>query len=289
MWTMWGNSSRDLYMVGFNDVIYHYDGQAWQTQWLSIGPGMPITHSGDYFGVYGFGPSNVFAVGGTSYGVGHDSSLVIHFDGSRWAEQVVEGGRDLLTVWGSGPHDVWTGGHAGSLFHYDGVSWRRAAIDANIDVKEIRGVGPNDIYFLGIRYYSSDYTTNLNLIGHYDGNRWSVIDSMNYAGPKFGASRLGIVGTTLYSVGYFGIYSFRNGQWMQEVQTPRGLAGMCASGPRNAYAVGSDMYHFDGATWSQVTDLHFENRVMQAVWCNENEVFCFVPLYPAGNAVIHGK
>jgi hypothetical protein len=289
MWAMWGNSSRDLYIVGFNNLILHFDGQLWHSEWLSVGPGMPISNLGDFSAVYGFGPSNVFAVGGTYWAAEHDSSFIVHYDGSRWVEQFAAGGRDLWTIWGYSANDVWTGGHAGTLFHYDGIGWSRVPIDANLDIKDIVGFKANDVYYLGTRINSTDYRFNYRIIGHFDGSKWSIVDSMDYAGSKFGDSRLGIVGSTLYTVGYYGIYSLRNGKWQQELITSRSLSAIHASGPNNAYAVGIDMFHFDGVSWSQITNIHFEVYAMRSAWCSETDIFSLSPLNHIGTAVVHGR
>ncbi len=293
MWAMWGTSSTNVYMVGFSNAIVRYDGQSWKSVPMAVGPGSPITHLGDYFGIYGFGPNDVLAVGGWG-GFGMDSSLIIHYDGYRWVEQSAPGGRELLTVWGSGSHDVWVGGHAGSLFHYDGVKWAKVPIDSNLDIKDIKGLASDDVYFLGTRIIDQvDYTRNYRVIFHYDGTVWTAIDSMQISvfSTGFGDARLGTIGRTLYSVGYDGIYARRDGKWQKELYVPPGgLSCLYASSASNAFTVGIAMYHFDGQAWRQVENTSFEGATLSSVWCTDYAVFSMGEVsVPIKTLIVHGR
>ncbi len=66
---VWGSSSSDVFAVGTNGAIVHYNGSTWSP--------MSITTSHDLFGVWGSSASDVFAVwsGGT----------ILHYDGSAWS------------------------------------------------------------------------------------------------------------------------------------------------------------------------------------------------------------
>lgn len=57
---IWGSSKNDVFAVGFNGTILHYDGSNWSRMWLG-GPGNGFMI--DLKGVWGSSGSDVFAVG----------------------------------------------------------------------------------------------------------------------------------------------------------------------------------------------------------------------------------
>lgn len=76
----------------------------------------------------------------------------------------------LLSVWGSGPHDVWVaGGQAdrGLLLHSDGARWEVVDVAADHLLWWVYGVGKDEIYAVG----------DGGLILHFDGDAWARIPS----------------------------------------------------------------------------------------------------------------
>src|SRR5260370_592420 len=71
----------------------------------------------DLAGVWGSGPSDVWAVGGIG-----TISTILHWDGSAWTS-IPSGTTDrFLGVWGSGASDVWAVGAGGTIRHWDGCT-----------------------------------------------------------------------------------------------------------------------------------------------------------------------
>src|SRR5215471_10300124 len=68
---VWGSSGRDVFAVGDNGTIRHYDGNTWSLQ--TSGTNSTLE------GVWGSSSSDVFAVGW--------SSTVLHYNGSAWTVQ----------------------------------------------------------------------------------------------------------------------------------------------------------------------------------------------------------
>ncbi len=64
----------------------------------------------DLFGVWGSGPSDVWAVGW--------GGTILRWDGRAWARVSSGATVDLLGVWGSGPSDVWAVGEGGTILRY---------------------------------------------------------------------------------------------------------------------------------------------------------------------------
>ncbi len=68
--------------------------------------------------VFGFSADDVWAVG--------DAATVIHWDGTTWTKLTTPFDSEsvkpkLLSIWGSGPKDVWIGGR-GTMLHFEGVA-----------------------------------------------------------------------------------------------------------------------------------------------------------------------
>ena len=97
---IWGSSPEDVFAVegawfyGWAGRILHYDGTEWEE--------MDIPTTADLYGIWGFGPDDVYAVGwwGT----------ILHYDGEQWTQ--MDSGTDihLWDVWGASPDSVWAVG-----------------------------------------------------------------------------------------------------------------------------------------------------------------------------------
>jgi hypothetical protein len=104
---IWGSCARDIFAVGDNGTVLHYDGSTWShmisgtTEWLNA--------------IWGNSPTDVFAVGG--------SGVILHYDGSIWSETDLGTKEGYLSVWGTSGMDVFVGGNCGSILHYDGNAW----------------------------------------------------------------------------------------------------------------------------------------------------------------------
>ena len=114
---VWGSGPDDVFTVGGTDVqgeAYHFDGTSWSTMTVPVGKKLLIW-------VFGFGPSDVYAVG--------LGGAVLHYDGNaslEWTAQDSGVDVNLWGIWGSSPSDMWmVGGDAFGgdplILHYDGV------------------------------------------------------------------------------------------------------------------------------------------------------------------------
>lgn len=87
-----------------------------------------------------------------------------------WALEHEESSGVVVSVWGSGPSDVWAaGGQAdrGLILHNAGHGWVPVEVDAGSLIWNIYGTAPDNIYAVGER----------GLILHYDGAVWSRVPS----------------------------------------------------------------------------------------------------------------
>ena len=65
-------------------------------------------------GLWVGGPNDVWTAGG-------DPNQVLHFDGTRWSDLTPAADDQLLTVWGTGPSNMFLGGRSGNVFHSNGL------------------------------------------------------------------------------------------------------------------------------------------------------------------------
>ena len=67
----------------------------------------------------------------------------------------------LLTVFGTGPEDVWVAGEEGALARFDGRDWRAFSTPVTAPLRGLHGTGPSDVWAVG------EHT-----ILHFDGEAW---------------------------------------------------------------------------------------------------------------------
>ncbi len=80
-------SSSDVFAVGINGTIVHYNGSAWKST--------DNVTTNYLYGVWGSSSSDVFAVGG--------SGTILHYDGTTWSAMTSGTTSYLHGVWGSSP------------------------------------------------------------------------------------------------------------------------------------------------------------------------------------------
>lgn len=238
-----GTGASDIYAVGQEGVVLHYDGQEWLRE-----------HSGtdrDLYAVWCSDTGRVFAVG---YDV-----ITTRTHGS-WAVESSVDDHWLRAVWGLADDDVYAGGMSGIILHYDGETWTPMETPTTSTIRGIWGSGPDDIFAV-TRAYDGE-------VLHYDGQTWSIQD-------KFTDNPLWSVWGTgpdnVYTVGWDGgaIYHYDGETWHVEHQPWDATAhAVHGTGPDNVYVGGyqGGFWHFDGTGWSQIETALFEQHTPD-IWC----------------------
>lgn len=104
LWSGTG-AAAEAYAVG-PGVILHHD----NTGWSVVDPGLPAgpaVAAGTLTGVYGSGPTDVWAVG--------QKGLIVHYDGKSWSLPDSGTKDDLQAVWESQGGEVWAVGDSGTV------------------------------------------------------------------------------------------------------------------------------------------------------------------------------
>ncbi len=125
LWGVWGAAPNDVWAVGGRGsvdsipTLLHYNGAVWES--------VPTPEFGRpgvtaLFKVWGTSASNVYAVG--------RRGVILHFDGTEWAEEASGTGDDLIALWGTGPDEIVVVGGRGNgrLVVWDGSAWETESL-----------------------------------------------------------------------------------------------------------------------------------------------------------------
>ncbi len=228
--SIWALSGSDIWAVGTNATVLHYDGKAWTATPTA---NLPVPSTTILKGVWGSGPSDVWAVG--------TAGKILHYDGTTWTASSSGASHDLEAISGISKDHVWTVGRAVSptsqaeFWHWGGSQWSQinppgqgdlyavAAVDANFVIGG-GGVGTSPILWVwnGVNMfqnYSSEVPlpvwglwaaskTRVIAVGpaaqlvQFDGATWKLID-IGYT--SYDLYSVGSDGTTTFMVGTNGL------------------------------------------------------------------------------------
>jgi hypothetical protein len=265
LYGIWGTSATNVFAVGYNGTILHYNG----TSWNAMNSGTTLS----LYGIYGFSPTDVFIAGDdvailryngsawnkmtTSHpnflpnfnalwgatnadvwavGTGY---LRMRYNGSTWSGSTNIISNNLRGVWGSSSTNVYTVGDFGTVYRYNGTSWS-ADIDVTgindlwLDFRDIWGVSANEIFLVG------DYDPN----GTGDGDNSGAV--LKYTGTQ---------------------WSFF---WKDSIPELRGIWGSSAN---DFFVVGlkGSIAHFDGTKFTKMNSGTTQNLLR--VWGTATDVF----------------
>jgi hypothetical protein len=173
---LWGFGPNDVWTIrrgSTGQIPYHWDGQAWTARPIPpvTIPGVSSTPSMSVIGVWGSGPSDVWAFGSLSYPSPDSTptytfSVVVaafmHWNGQTWTftgdpQDPQLTGHSLLTGWGTSSTNAWavgepTQGNGTDLWHFDGTAWSivdSATPGLQTSLGAVWGSGPNDVWASG--------------------------------------------------------------------------------------------------------------------------------------------
>lgn len=265
--SVWGSDADNIYAVGDNGTISHFDGSNWNTH-------NPVT--AQLNDVWGSGPGAVYAVGGESNS--SSSHIVMFFDGTNWQEIDVGADQRLLSVFGTSDSNVYIGGWNGRLYHYDGSVWNSANFGTNRHVYGLWGLAPDNIFGVGskgtIRRFNG--STWLHMSVPFEANQYDIFDVWGSD-----ANNVYAVGGVYQNSQYQAIMLHYDGVSWSTVFETTGykLQSISGTAANNIYAASVDgtpeLYHFDGTSWSPVT-MPIEKKHAFGLWFDESANGVFV-------------
>jgi cysteine-rich repeat protein len=303
--SVWGAAANDVFAVGYPGTILHFDGTAWTQQtapdpereyasvWGTSGDNVFAAHatgidhfdgtrwralaspSGRFDGIWGSGPSDIFAVG--------EAGNVVYFDGATWStmDQTATTA-DLFSVSGNGPSDVYASGDRGTIIHYDGAHWAPVSTPTGQAIPSVWSAAANDVFaitsldilhfgqsgptlhdmpagtseaLLAVWITAPDDVTAVGAGGaivHYDGTAWTQQASL--ADEDF-SGVWGADATHKWATGfrYGAMYQFDGTNWSETaIPTNTPLTAIWGRSATDVYAVGEQgvILHFDGTSWT---------------------------------------
>jgi hypothetical protein len=192
----WGTSSNDMFFVGKNGSISHFDGTTF-TKMTS-----PTTR--DLRSVWGTSHNDVWACG---YNTSNGETVLLHYDGNSWTEDEVSVTKGVYAT--GGFNSVWTCDSAGHKF----VTTSGALLIRKTDSNPWRsdsGLVPNGLgggEFIGIAPKGNTANDFMvygpwGFLAHWNGKTWKKYEELyNYSLPTYFTSAFHMEGNTACVVG----------------------------------------------------------------------------------------
>ncbi len=156
----YGFAADDVFVVGNEGTILHWDGSAFTVESSST--------TQNLWGVWGASSDDVWAVGGNGRQEG-DLTLLRRQNGvwSHVALPELERPRvnALFKVWGTSANNVYAVGQRGTVVHFDGTEWTEELVGTSEDLIALWGTGADRIAIVGGR--------NNGQIVTWDGSNWN--------------------------------------------------------------------------------------------------------------------
>ena len=191
---MWGTDTKNLYAVGGQGTLVHWDGGGWSVQaaftkedlkavhgsskddvwavgnagavgqfnglgWKTVPTvGTQVNYSGVYAAAVAGGPSDVWAA--SQQGLyRRGANGMAKFNPSPFG--------NFLSIHGSGASHIWAVGMTGVVAFWNGSVWKAQSSGTSIALRSVWAAGPNSAYAVGEK----------GQIIHWDGNAWKPMGS----------------------------------------------------------------------------------------------------------------
>ena len=130
-----------------------------------------------------------------------DKGLILHYDGRAWAPSPSGTEENLTGIVGTGPANVYASGEKGGIYHWDGKEWRQVADTPDTALVHMWASGPDDVWAVGI-----DNADEVGTMRHWNGAKWES-QEISGAGSLWGIGGTGpkdvwMVGTSTKGDGY---------------------------------------------------------------------------------------
>jgi len=227
LYDLWGDGWTNVYGVGTDGTVVHFNGYSWQIQqspggntlrsidgadgliWAVGDEGEVVRFNGSIWekieypkiknltGVWTSAATNVVVVG---------EYVIEVWDGSQWTTMPGSTAHKFNAVWGVNSQNVWAVADLGKIVRYENGSWTSQVSPTGHTLRDIWGTGPADVWAVG------DGGTVI----HFDGIEWTVKESgvLNTLKAVYGMSE-----NDVYIVGNKGVLLHYDGvEFINETQ-----------------------------------------------------------------------
>ena len=156
---IWGTSSQDMYFVGTNGSITHYDGQSWQR--LESGTDIDIV---DIWGSQNVENNKyeILAAASTNFHIEKERHI-LRIDGNTVSFEPDSGlAINLSTIWFKAGKTYYAAGDGLYIRENNELTWKKETDQLGYYKSEVRGININDVFVTG----------SFGLLSHYNGNNW---------------------------------------------------------------------------------------------------------------------
>jgi hypothetical protein len=260
------SSATDAWAVGhLGDSLARTLVERWNgSVWRRVASPNPGRVTNNLSAVVAIAPDDVWAVG--VFGT-RRTALVLHWDGSEWHRQQLPSNArhaDLRDIAAVSATDVWAVGSNGAstktrTLHYNGSSWKvvpSISAPSHGGFSGVTATSPTDVWAVG----------NV-LIEHWDGHVWSRLTS-----PGAGHSRnltsvtaISLSDAVAVDAGRGAIDHWDGTSWTTAATPPSpfdGISAIAASGPTDAWAVGTNDSQTTRIDPEQQTVDHWDGTVL---------------------------
>ncbi len=171
------------------------------------------------------------------------SGTILHYDGTIWASMSSGTTSNLYGLWGAGSDDIFVVGEAGVVLHYDGSAWTSMNSGTTSDLYGIWGFSRSDVFAVG----------EAGAILHYNGSDWTKVSS------DISGDLNGIWATDdgkAFAVGDAGVVLYYNGSTWSSINSgiDSELNSVWGFSADNVFAVGKSgsVIHFNGSGWTSL-------------------------------------
>ncbi|MEK7648942.1 MAG: hypothetical protein AAB400_03425 [Patescibacteria group bacterium] len=221
-------SASDMWAVGDNGLIAHYNGTAWTE--------VSSPHGDRINAIHMLSQSDGWAVG--------DGGKIIHYNGTAWSSAISPATDHLNSVYFLNPSDGWAVGAAGKIFRYNGVSWSEFADTGGTEWNDVQLISATDGWMVG----------NQGLIYHWNGAAWA--EHTDTGGTVWSALHM-ISALDGWAIGDQGLIYHWNGiAWSQAEDTGgNNWNAIHFSSTVHGWAVGNggEILHWNGVSWQEAT------------------------------------
>lgn len=192
---------------------------------------------GSYSGVWGSATNNVFVAG--------DNGTIKRWNGSTWLVLTTNSTQQLYSVWGDGTGTVIATGYNGTILRStnNGTSWSSVSSTTTNALQAVWGSSASNIFAVG--WYGT-------IVRSTDGGAsWSPMTSPT---GSFFYGVWGAAADKVYVVGTSGtVLQLSGTTWLpMTTNTTQALRGVWGASTTDIFAVGDQsIMHWDGVSWSQ--------------------------------------
>lgn len=133
LYGIWGAGSNNVFAVGENGTIIHYNGNSWSP--------MNSGTTNHLYGIWGKSINSIFVVG--------DKGTILYYNGYGWYPMNSGTTNTLRAVWGWNSSYVLAIGDNFTILLFDGNVWTSISSGGTSCLTGIWGSGPNDIFIVG--------------------------------------------------------------------------------------------------------------------------------------------